>query len=378
MTKKQTRILHVVGAMNRGGVETWLMHVLRSIDREQFHLDFLVHTVAPGAYDQEIRFLGSSIIPCLHPSKPWIYSRNFQRIIREHGPYHVVHSHVHHYSGLVLRLAYQAGIPVRIAHCHSDTSAMQAQARPARKAYLRLMKLWINLYGTVGLAASELAGTALFASVAGSKPHWQVYHCGIDLGPFYNVVDIKDVRDELGLPPGAFVLGHVGSFSHPKNHAFLVDIAAEVAKREPAMFLLLVGDGALRPAIEQKVASLGLTDQVVFTGQRQDVPRLLRGAMDIFVMPSLYEGLPLVGIEAQAAGLPYILSDVITDEIDEVQPLICRLSLASTPGRWADEILAMRGTSTSFSQSEAVALMERSSFNIKHSIKLLTDIYYDA
>ena len=99
------RVLHVLGGMNRGGVETWLMHVLRHIDRNRFRMDFLVHTVNPCAYDDEIHSLGSEIIPCLHPSRPWTYVRNFKRILREHGPYDVVHSHVHHFSGHILRLA---------------------------------------------------------------------------------------------------------------------------------------------------------------------------------------------------------------------------------------------------------------------------------
>src|SRR5208337_2567617 len=132
------RVLHVVGGMNRAGTETWLMHLLRNIDREQYRMDFLVHTAQRFEYGEEIEALGSRIIPCLHPLKPWSYARNFMRILTEHGPYHVVHSHVHNFSGLPLYLARLAGVPVRIAHSHNDTSRSDGGARPARLAYLRL------------------------------------------------------------------------------------------------------------------------------------------------------------------------------------------------------------------------------------------------
>src|SRR5688572_4535103 len=116
------RVLHVVGIMNRGGIETWLMHVLRHIDRRHFQVDILVATEQPGDYDQEARALGARILPCLRPRRPWAYARNFRRIVRTHGPYDVVHSHVRHFSSYVVRLAARAGIPVRLVHSHSDTS----------------------------------------------------------------------------------------------------------------------------------------------------------------------------------------------------------------------------------------------------------------
>ncbi len=113
---KPIRVLHVVGGMNRAGTETWLMHLLRNIDREHYRMDFLVHAAQPFEYAEEIEALGARVIPCLHPTKPWRYARNFMRILKELGPYEVVHSHVHHFTGLPLYLARRAGVPVRIAH----------------------------------------------------------------------------------------------------------------------------------------------------------------------------------------------------------------------------------------------------------------------
>jgi len=369
------RILHVLGGMVRGGVETWLMHVLRHIDRERFRMDFLVHTTQPCAYDDEIRALGSQIIPCLDPPRPWMYAHNFKRALREHGPYDVVHSHVHHYSGYVLRLAQQAGVPVRMAHSHNDTSPVEANAGLMRRGYLTLMKRWITQHATVGLAASPLAAADLFGPVREADPRWQILHYGIDLTLFQGHIDPVAARAELNIPAEAFVMGHVGRFTEQKNHAFLVDIVIEVAKREPRTRLLLVGDGSLRPAIEQQVAQTDLTDRVIFAGLRADVPRLMRGVMDVFVLPSFYEGLPLVGIEAQAAGLPVILSDAITEEVDRVRPLVWRLSLSQPASAWAEAILKMRDDAPAITQQNALAVIEKSSFNIQTSVKSLAEVY---
>src|SRR6188474_985657 len=122
------RVLHVLGGMDRGGVETWLMHVLREWDRGRGQMDFLVHTTRQCAYDEEVRALGARIIPCLTPRRPWSYSKRLRRILRDFGPYDVVHSHVHHFSGMVLRAARTSGVPVRIAHSHNDTSGVEASA----------------------------------------------------------------------------------------------------------------------------------------------------------------------------------------------------------------------------------------------------------
>lgn len=369
------RILHIGGGMNRGGVETWLMHILRHIDREHYQMNFLVHTAQPCPYDDEIRALGSQIIPCLHPTRPWSYARQFNRILSEHGPYHVIHSHVHHYSGYTLRLARQAGVPLRIAHSHNDTSSLQAQAGLGRRMYLRLMEHWINRHATVGLAASRKAAAALFGPNWNADLRWRILYYGIDLTPFQNCVDPAAVRAELNIPPDAFVIGHVGSFGRQKNHTFLVEIAAEVAKREPKMVLLLIGDGSLRPAIEQKVAQAGLTGRVVFAGLRPDVPRLMLGAMDVFLFPSLFEGLGLVLVEAQAAGLPSIFSDMVPEEADIVKPLMQRMSLSQPASAWAEAVLAARDGTPVMTRPDALAVVKKSPFGIQTSIKQLEDVY---
>lgn len=373
--KSPHRILQVVGAMEQGGLETWLMRVLREIDRDRFQIDFLVSTSKPCPYDDEIRQFGSQVIPCLDPHRPWVYGSHFKRILRQHGPYDIVHSHLHHYSGYILWLAKQAGVPIRIAHSHLDASYEEAKSSVLRRLYLNLMRGWIARCATTGLGCSREAAVDLFGADWQSDPRWQILYCGIDLSPFQRWGDGAAVRAELGIPTDAFVIGHVGRFAEQKNHRFLVEIAAEVLARQPNTYLLLVGKGTLRSAIEQQVAQLGFANRVIFAENRSDVPRLLQGAMDVFLMPSLYEGLPVAGIEAQAAKLPLILSDSISREVEIVKPLVRFVSLSQPASVWADAVLEAHRTRANFAALEGG--LESSPFNIAYGVKMLEKIYVD-
>jgi glycosyltransferase involved in cell wall biosynthesis len=375
---KPIRILHVVGGMDRGGVETWLMHVLRHIDRDLFQMDFLTPADEHYAYTEELQSLGSRILPCINPTQPLLYADNFQRIIRDYGPYDLIQAHVHHFSGYVLWLAKQAGIKVRIIHSHSDTSSIESTANWRRKLYVMLMKWSIAKNATAGLAVSRVAAADLLSTSWQQDPRWQVLYCGIDLGPFAETIDRASIRQELGILGDAFVIGHVGRFESPKNHHFLLEIAAEIAKKEPKMRLLLIGIGSLRLEIEAKVIKMGLVDRVIFLDSRPDIPRIMNGVMDIFLFPSLYEGLCLVAMEAQAAGLPCIFSDVIAEEADIVKPLMQRISLQQSAAYWAEMVLATRDDFRSIPQSNALEIVSQSVFNIEVSVAELTKFYRTA
>lgn len=369
------RILHVVGGMNRGGIETWLMHVLRHIDRDRFQMDFLVETTDVCAYDDEVYALGSRIIPCLVPSNPIRYAHNFKKIVKEYGPYDIIHSHIHHFSGYVLRLAKQANIPIRIAHSHNDTSAVENTAGFLRRLYIALMKSWISRYATDGLGCSRKASADLFGSDWERDSRWRVLYFGIDLKKFHQPIDRLAVRTELGIPSDAIVIGHVGRFDSQKNHGFLINIFAEIVKLEPKAHLLLVGDGSLRSQIEQQVNQMGLGDRVIFAGVQNNVARLMVGAMDTFLFPSLYEGLGLVLIEAQASGLPCIISDIVPEEADVIKPLMQRHSLAQSASEWANSLLAQKSNKSIMSRSEALTSIKNSPFSIENSLNNLQNIY---
>jgi glycosyltransferase involved in cell wall biosynthesis len=363
------RILHAVGGMNRGGVETWLMHVLRRIDRQRFRMDFLVHTRRACAYDDEIRSLGSRIIPCPHPHRPWRYLAGLDRALVAHGPYDVVHSHLYRFSGLVLRAANRRGVPVRIAHGH--VARMDEGAGPLRRIYLRMADRWLRDNATLGLACSVEAAEDLFGEGWRSDPRWRVLPYGIDLAPFGSAPARERVRAELGLAPDDLVLGHVGRFDPQKNHAFLLEIMAAASRIDTRVRPLLVGDGPLRPEMEFRAARLGLRS--VFTGSRPDVPRLMLGAMDTLVFPSLFEGLGLVLVEAQAAGLPVVTTDVLPAEATVVGEAVRRVSLAEPAEAWARAALATPRPD----RGRCLDAVAASPFNLDTNLDRLL-VFYDA
>jgi glycosyltransferase involved in cell wall biosynthesis len=373
MPSARIRILHVVGIMDYGGVENWLMHLLRQIDGSRFAFDFLVHLPRAGAYDDEIRHLGSRVIHCPRPSHLWSYSRRLTRILVTNGPYRVVHSHVHLFSGVVLRLAAKTGTPIRVSHSHSDQPGIGPGSGLARRTYVRVARHWLNCFATSGLAASASAATALYGPSWREDPRWSVLCCGVDLAPFRATPVRELTRSELRVPPGAWVLGHVGRFVESKNHVFLLDVFAKLAKQDASAWLLLVGDGPLQNSIRNRAAELGVADRVTFAGPRPDVPRIMCNAMDMFAFPSLSEGLGLALVEAQAAGLPCLVSDRVPAEASVIRPLVRRLSLDDSMEGWvaaAKEMLACR-----MRPWDATGLVELSPFNLQVSLRELERLY---
>ena len=347
------RILHVAGGLNRGGAETWLVQMLDHIDREKYQMDFLVHSTEPGAYDEKVRTLGSRVFTCLKPSNPLLYALNFRRILRRYGPYDCVHSHIHHYGGYVLMLAASMGVQVRIAHSHIDTSIPDRGSSALRRTYLSGMELLIRHFATRQIAVSECAARSLFSESWTSDLRCSISPLGFNLLPFGQVHDSQQIRSELGIPQEAFVVGHVGRFVEQKNHRFLLEVAEQFCRLDRKAIFLLVGDGPLRPEIENLVCSRGLKERFVFTGVRNDVPRIMKGAMDCFLFPSVYEGLGLVLWEAQAAGLHCIVSDRVPKEADLNEAAVTRLSLATAPGVWARHLTVARSNSRNSSISDS-------------------------
>jgi len=280
---------------------------------------------------------------------------------------------VHHYTGNVLRLARQSGVPVRIAHSHLDYAGEQEIW--VRRLYYRLMNRWIEQHSTHGIAASRQAATALFGPDWERRGARRLLYYGIDLAPFRTNSSADAIRASLGLPKDAFVIGHVGRMAEQKNHKFLIKIFAELARREPRAYLLLVGDGELRGAIEQQACAAGVGERVIFTGVRPDVPQLMIAAMDVFLLPSLYEGLGLVGVEAQAAGLPSVVSDSVPPEMEVIPNLVRRCSLSQPASAWADMVLGLREARPAVAKDHALDLIEQSPFNIERSVRELENLY---
>lgn len=370
------RVLHVFDRMDRGGAETWIVNVMRRIDREQFRFDFLVQSDQPGAYDDEIRGLGGEIHHAGHPKQLPRFVRAFRRVMRSHGPYDIVHSHVHHASGLMLALAAWQGVPKRIAHSHTDSRRLERDASLPRRAYYRSAEALINKVATDGLAASRDAAASLFGERWERDPRWRVLYGGIDLEPFTRPVDCNAVRARLGIPADAYVVGHVGRLEPVKNHAFLVDVFARIHQDVPEARLLLVGDGPLRPEIERKAEDLGIADAVIFAGVQDNIPEILRGAMDVFAFPSLFEGFGLAVVEAQAAGLPCVISDGVPLEVAVEPDLIERCDLATGPEAWAKALVSKYGAQHERRAHPTIgrSIIE-SPFNIRASCESLQRVY---
>lgn len=323
------RVLHVVTYMGRGGLETMLMNYYRKINRNIIQFDFLVHRDFEADYDQEILSLGGKIyrLPRLNPANKK-YLGELDRFFKTHTEYKIVHSHLDCMAGIPLKYAKKNGVPIRIAHAHSSNQTKD------KKYLLKLIfKKNINKSATDLFACAQDAGTWMFGSnqfnVLNNAINTKAYVVNREIG--------QEEREELKIPEDAFVVGHIGRFAPPKNHEFIVEIFAEVLKVKHNSFLLLVGDGDLKGKIEALTTELGIRDNVIFAGLRSDVNRILQ-VMDVFLFPSTYEGLPLSIIEAQAAGLPCLISDKVPIECQKTD-LVRQIPLRESLTVWRDAVI---------------------------------------
>lgn len=332
------RALQIVTRMRRGGLENRLMDIYRHIDRNEVQLDFYTLRLEAGDFDDEIRSLGGRVF-----YNPPISIRNFFHIslqiaqfLRQHPEYRIVHAHVNAWCGTILRGAKMAGVPVRIAHART---ALNYSIKNVPK---NVIKLSVNRNATHRFAVSQKAGIWLYGKKAVESGSVKVWPNAIDYRKNSYNADIRlEIRRELNLAD-KFVLIHVGSHRFEKNHTFLLDVFAKVKCTDASAHLVLVGSGNW-DRVRSKAERLGLGNSITFTGPRNDVHRLLQIG-DVFVFPSIYEGLPGAVMEAQAAGLPCIISDIITDEVC-VTPLVVQLPLALGDEQWARRVLECRGVS---------------------------------
>lgn len=301
------RILQVVGGMNRGGLETWLMHVLRYINRERFQIDFVVHTMEECAYDDEVRLLGSKIIPCLSPSQPWLYARNFKRILREHGPYDIVHSQLYFFDGFVLRLAHQQRVPVKISHIHPLKDIKDKNL--LRPIYRSIMTKWIAKYATHILSPSNNSLESFQNICDCSNKHTHILYNGVELERFKKSVDKIAIRQKYGLPTDKPIVIYIARLVPHKNHEQMLRIAQQINQNEILVHFLMVGShGELLERLKNQVSKR--KDVSLITGI-EDISALLNAA-DLFFFPSLEEGFGVVAIEAAAAGLPVVATNLST------------------------------------------------------------------
>ena len=327
------RVAQVMGRMSGYGVERYVMNYYRHIDREKVQFDLIVYEGSALVPREEVEQLGGRVFLVPRCQQLGKYMAVLEDLFRENR-YPIVHAQTGPLDLFPLRAAKRAGVPFRISHSHSTVPKGEGVKRLIKDA----LRPFVKVYATHYAACSRCAAKWLFGRRPVERGDAKVIYTGIELEQYrYDAAVRAQVRQELGLE-GRFVVGHVGRYCTQKNQLFLIDVFQAICRRRPGSRLLLVGDGEDRPAIEEKLDRLGLRKDALLLGHRDDMGRLYQ-AMDVFLLPSLYEGLPLVAVEAQAAGLKVVVSDVVTEEA-KVRGDMAFLPLSAGAERWAEEALA--------------------------------------
>lgn len=360
------RILMVLGNTGRGGSQSYVINILRNIDRRIFDIDFAVYEDKPNGYGDEIRknncqihiipkFNGINYLSCI---KIW-------KKIYKSTHYDIIHGHATNAAFIYLKLAKEMGLKT-IIHSHS--------AGYRGNKYEQWIKSIVSYFGRryadYWFACSEKAAIKLYGNQFLKYRHYYCLPNAIEVSKYkFNPMIRESIRRNLNISDDVFVIGHVGSFSGPKNHKFLIDIFNKLTQTNTDYILLLCGDGPLQRDIYNKIENLGLSSKVIITGNIPNVEEYMM-AMDVMVFPSIFEGLPVSVVEAQATGLPLIISDTITNEIS-ITDLIKVRSLDDNIDAWCETI-----TTTPLVNREIYNdIVLNSAFSIKDSINEIQSLY---
>jgi glycosyltransferase EpsF len=359
------RILHVLGALQYGGVPMMLLNFYRHIDRNRYQFDFL-HYAAEAPYHAEILGMGGRIytVPSLGAAGPIGYVQALRRVMREEGPFEAVHIHTNYMAGFIAWVARSCGIKKRICHMRG-TFIRNRRIRLA----LPFLRLLIRLNATKRLAVSYASGRYFY----GRAP-FEVIKNAVDTSLYFSVSgEAADaLRTELGIAPGLIAVGHVARFTREKNHRFLVEVGKRLEESGGDFRFYFAGDGPLLEPVKALFSEAGLAGRAVFLGNRSDIPALMR-AFGVTVLPSFSEGLPNVVMQSQAAGTPCVLSDALTREVDIGLGLLHYCPLNSA-GDWAGNILSAARAPRP-DKSTVSKAFSSSGFDIREAVKMLERIY---
>lgn len=321
------RILHIVGAMYPGGMENFIMNLYRNIDRTRFQFDFVVHQQKDNDYTEEIEKLGGRVylLPRL-TRKPFSNLHRIRRLVRENH-YPMVIRHTANALVAPQLLAAKSAGAVTVCHSHNETDPQLRLHRMGQKLMRRA--------ADIRLACSEKAGRWMYGDQS-----FEVIHNAIDIPRFaYCESKAAKIREEFHLE-GKHAYGNIANFIASKNHSYLLRIYREIIELDPDAVCFCLGEGDLRPQIEEEIKELHLEGRVILTGIRGDVPDFM-SALDVLVFPSRFEGLPLTLIEAQAAGLPSLISDTITGDVIVTEGIVQQLSIELDPKEWAERAVLL-------------------------------------
>lgn len=362
------RVLMVNGTLDCGGAESLIMNLLRNIDRKEIAFDFAVHTDYDGFYGEEVKKLGGKIyhFPKYRIFNGIKYRKCWKKFFKEHaGEYQIIHTHHSSSVAMILKIAKKFGL-YTIAHSHSAGWDKSLMGLGNRLLSHGTRKVADHFFG-----CSYEAGVAQFGKkVADDKTRFEIIANGIASDKYiYDPITRNNIRQELKLDNNVHIYGHCGRFVYAKNHQYLLNVYAEIFKKDPNSYLLLVGDGELKDEILNQAKALGINDRIIITGFVKNVNEYLQ-AMDYFIFPSNYEGLGIALVEAQASGLRCMKSDVIPNEVD-ITDLIEASSLNDEPSLWASKILEK----IKYSRQNMSEIIKKAGFDISASARYLTEFY---
>ena len=365
MLETPIRVLQIMGTVESGGVEAVIMNYYRHIDKTKVQFDFVMHKGGNTNYIEEVRSMGAKVYEITPYTKNIIkFTYEIYKIVKE-GKYQIVHSNMNALSGFPLFAAYMADARVRILHNHTTDTKEEI----LRTTIKRLLRPFAKAFANEYWACSKLAGEWMCGKDAVENNKVSVINNAIDLDRFaFNQEKRDELREKLGIED-KFVVGHVGRFMKQKNHEFLIEVFAKVAKQKENAVLLLIGEGSLMDLIEDKVKSSNLTDKVIFLGARSDVADLYN-VMDVFLFPSLYEGLGMVAVEAQVNGLPVLASTEVPVEV-KISNNINFIKLSDKIKKWSDEVIKIGSKSRWETKEEIVAY----GFDIRVESRKLEESY---
>lgn len=363
------RILHFAPGFRLGGIESLLMSLYRCLDKSSLQFDFMVDTCDSLPEFDEIRAAGGRVFQMgRYLTAPFQYQRRIEQIFKQHGhEYIALHCHTVARASPVLWLARRYGISKRILHSHTES------LKGSKWASIAPLIIKVTAYlATDYWACSKAAGSLFF----GRRPY-TVLNNTIRTQQFSFSRDDRDkIRCLLRIEQNSLVIGHTGRFTYPKNHEWLIRVFAELYRLRPEVRLLLVGAGPLELEMRSLVATLGLTEVVVFAGLQSDIASYLC-AMDIFFMPSHYEGFPISLLEAQANGLPCLVSNAMAEEV-QVTPSVITHSLDATVTEWANQLLKLHkvdGVNRNEKSKANISLIQQSGYDTEVQLNSLLAMY---
>lgn len=350
-----------------GGVQSVVMNTFRQIDRTKVQFDFAVYQdPKENSYRDEITENGGQVFKVHNPGEIGLigFYKEFYKLLSSHK-YDAVHAHNIHHNGLILLAAMNAGVPIRISHCHQSFDERNTSF--PRKALVKALEIVNNYAATRRVACSDLAGQYLYG-----KRKFQFLPNAIDISRYTGLNDKTTLRKQYGISEDTRVLIHIGRYCVQKNQFFLIDIMKSIKEENQDYLLLMIGDGALKESFMDAVKENGLDDKIKCLGIRKDVPELLK-LSDIMLLPSIYEGLPVVAVEAQAAGCYSILSDEITRQSDLKLGLV-DFEKIDDPIRWKNRIINFKEKSAA-DNTILLKSMKRQRFDTETNLNAWYKLY---